>query len=252
MTTWVLLRGLGRHARHWGEFPGALQRHLPGPDVVVPLDLPGNGVRWRERSPATMAELVDAARRELATLPHRPPYVLVALSMGGMVALHWAAQERRKVAGVVLINSSLADHSAPWQRLRPSAAAVLLGLLRPGLSASERERRVLRLTSNLPVPEALVATWARHARELPLSRANLLRQLLAAAGARAPFARPAAPVLVLASARDRLVAPRCSQAIASAWNQPLALHPSAGHDLVLDDPEWVIQHVTGWWELLAR
>ena len=39
---------------------------------------------------------------------------------------------------------------------------------------------------------------------------------------------------------DRLVSPRCSQRLAAAWKVPLALHPSAGHDLPLDDPDWLL------------
>ena len=34
-------------------------------------------------------------------------------------------------------------------------------------------------------------------------------------------------MLILVSARDRMVSPACSQALASAWDQPLAVHPSA-------------------------
>ena len=30
MSTWVLLRGLTRESRHWGDFPDILREHLPG------------------------------------------------------------------------------------------------------------------------------------------------------------------------------------------------------------------------------
>ena len=64
MTRWVLLRGLSREARHWGPLPDLLAQALPGARVLTP-DLPGNGRRWRERSPNRIDAMVDALRTEL-------------------------------------------------------------------------------------------------------------------------------------------------------------------------------------------
>jgi len=75
----------------------------------------------------------------------------------------------------------------------------------------------------------------------PVAAANALRQLLAAARFMPPRSKPPIPTLVLSGLGDRLVNPRCSQAIAQAWNLPLETHPTAGHDLTLDEPEWVIE-----------
>jgi pimeloyl-ACP methyl ester carboxylesterase len=70
--------------------------------------------------------------------------------------------------------------------------------------------------------------------------------LLAAARYRAPRQAPGLPILLLASQHDKLVDSRCSQALAAAWRCPLEMHPTAGHDLPLDDPHWVAQQVLGW------
>lgn len=247
MTTWVLLRGLARDARHWGDFVAALGQRLPAGDTLVALDLPGNGLRWREKSPATVAGMVAAARRELVAGGHSPPYLPVAISLGGMVALHWAAVAGQELEGCVLINSSVAGMSAPWRRLRPAGLVQLLGLLVPGRSALAREQRILGLTSNRPVDAATAAQWARHAQATPLSRANVLRQLWAA-GCYRPGAAPAVPILLLASRHDRLVSVRCSRSLAQAWGLPLGEHPAAGHDLPLDDPHWVVEQVLSWHE----
>lgn len=252
MTTWVLLRGLGREARHWGDFPARLQAALPAGHVAVALDLPGLGRHHRARSPDSLAGMVEAARREGAALPHRPPYVFVALSLGGMVALEWMQHERRQVAGCVLINTSLAGVSPPWRRLRPGALARLALLVRSGLHARERERGVLALTSNRTVDEAVLAAWTGIAESAPLTRANLLRQLKAALRARAARERPVAPTLLLVSQRDRIVHPSCSQRLSARWGMPLAAHPWAGHDLPLDDPAWVVTQIVAWWDLQAR
>jgi len=243
MTTWVLLRGLAREARHWGGFVPALRRALPAGDTVVTLDLPGNGQRWRERSPATVEEITDAARAELARLRHPLPCVLVALSLGGMVAVDWAARHPREVQACVLINSSMRGLSPPWRRLRPGALLQLLAVAWPGRTALAREQRILALTSNRPVDPAMAVAWAGHAATAPVSRANMMRQLLAAARFRAPALRPEVPLLLLASRRDRLASVRCSEAMARVWQVPLQVHPSAGHDLALDDPSWLVSRI---------
>lgn len=245
MTTWVLLRGLGRESRHWGEFPRLLQQALPRGDAVLALDLPGNGSRWREPSPDSVEALADAVRAEARQRGVRGRLVLVALSLGGMVALQWASRHPAEVGGCVLVNSSLRGLSLPWERLRPRALAELALAAWSG-DAQARERRILRLTSNDPVRAADLEAWTAHARSAPVARANLLRQLLAAARFRAPPAPPQVPLLLLASTRDRLVSVRCSRAIARAWRVPLAEHPRAGHDLALDEPGWLAEHIAQW------
>jgi len=75
---------------------------------------------------------------------------------------------------------------------------------------------------------------------------NALRQLVAAARFSASRQTPQCPVLLLGSERDGLVNVQCTRAIAQHWGSPMALHPDAGHDLPLEDPQWVIQQVQRW------
>ena len=48
------------------------------------------------------------------------------------------------------------------------------------------------------------------------------------------------PLTVLASNGDRLCSPIASRRLAARLGAPLHVHPTAGHDLPLDDPDWVI------------
>jgi pimeloyl-ACP methyl ester carboxylesterase len=245
MRTWVLLRGLARESRHWGAFPTVLDRHLPVGDVVVAPDLPGNGRLWREASSWSVEGSVAAVRAQLQAQGFRPPYVLVALSLGGMVALEWAAQARDELEACILINTSVASLSPFWQRMQPRCYPIVLRSLLPGRVA-ERERAVYAMTSARPLDAGVIDRWVDYAESQPVSPANALRQLVAAARYRAsgPLRVPA---LVLASQGDRLVSPECSRAIARAWRLPLREHPTAGHDLPLDDPGWVVEQVARWW-----
>jgi pimeloyl-ACP methyl ester carboxylesterase len=246
--TWVLLRGLTREARHWGRVPKDLQAQLGAGHRVLALDLPGNGALHEDASPTSVSALVDACRAALAARGMAPPYVLVAMSLGAMAAMHWSDLAPEEIAGCVLINTST-RRSPFWQRLRPRNWMKLVRLLRPGLPLLERESLVLAMTSSDPQRHVLLPQrWAAIAQQCPVTRVNALRQLLAAMRHRPPRRRPVVPVLLLASAGDTLVSPRCSLRIAADWDLPLAMHPDAGHDLPLDDPQWLLRRISGWWK----
>ncbi len=244
MATWVLLRGLMRETRHWGGFPAALRALLPAAEIVA-LDLPGNGRLYRSRSPWRIEAMAERVRSELSARGFTPPYYLLGLSMGAMVAVAWGALHPQELRGCVLINPSLRGLDPFYRRLRPRAWPSLLTLI--GGNALQQERAILRLTSRRgDVQPAILDAWVAYRRECPVTRRNALRQLIAAALYRAPACGPATPVLVLASALDDLVDPRCSRHLAARWNAALAIHPGAGHDLPLDDAVWVARQVREW------
>ena len=54
------------------------------------------------------------------------------------------------------------------------------------------------------------------------------------------------PLLVLCSDTDRLVQASCSHAIAQHYGGTLACHPTAGHDITCDAPEWVADQIVKW------
>lgn len=246
MSTWVLLRGLTRESRHWGEFPALLQAQL-GSAQGVTLDLPGNGELHLQPSPTSVPAMAAACRALLRERGLPPPYHLLAMSLGAMVALAWAHQHPGELHGCVLINTSLRTFSPWYQRLRPRNYGAVLGMV-VSRDAAANERTVLEMTTRHPTVDrtALLAQWIRWRNENPVSRANALRQLWAAARFSAPRAAPHVPLLVLVSAADGLVDPRCSQRLAQAWGAPMRKHPTAGHDLPLDDGVWVAREVAAW------
>jgi pimeloyl-ACP methyl ester carboxylesterase len=246
MTTWILLRGLTREARHWGDFPQRLSSALNGAEVIA-LDLPGNGEMNGEVSPPRIEDMTDRCRAELIQRGVVPPYYLLAISMGGMVAVDWAMRHPAEIDAAVLINTSMRPFNALHHRLRLPAWPKLLRMIAfPGLLESN-ERKIFALTSNLPAaPVGLIEEWVRIRQSRPVSTANALRQLRAAARFRASPVSPSENMLVLGSAGDRLVDARCSMALAHAWGCVAVLHPTAGHDLPLDDGDWLIARVCEW------
>ncbi|KAI1691128.1 zinc carboxypeptidase domain-containing protein [Ditylenchus destructor] len=121
--TWVLLRGLTRESAHWGDFPARLLRALriqqPRARLEL-LDLPGNGDKHRQSSPTHVEDMMEDCRAELRRRGVPPPYQLLAMSLGAMVASEWAARYPGELSAIVLINTSLRPFSAFFRRLRPS------------------------------------------------------------------------------------------------------------------------------------
>ncbi len=247
---WLLLRGLVREQRHWGDFPAALQNCFPGDEIIL-YDIPGNGQRCREKSKTTIIEMVDDLRSHLSQCSVKKPVHIIALSLGGMVAVEWMNRYPEECTAAILISTSLRGLNPFYQRLLPSSyPAVFKSLLIPG-GIEENESISLKLVSNIvsadkAKSEETVKRWVGYARQCPVAGINGLRQLLAAIRFRVPSERPQAAILVLSSQADKLVSPLCSLALAKHWNLPIETHDSAGHDIPLDDGDWVCEKISQW------
>lgn len=250
MTTWILLRGLTRESGHWGAFVSQFEAALPGHRVIA-LDLPGNGTLHAQRSPTDVQGMVAHGRTTLAQMGISEPVGLLGMSLGAMVAVAWAHGHPSEVSALVLVNTSLRPFSPFYQRLRPRSYAPLLRLVVMGGTDERWEQTILRITSNTGRPDVLphwIALRALH----PVTRLNALRQLFSAARYRALATQPIPPVLLLTSACDGLVSSQCSATLAQRWQCSLQRHPTAGHDLPLDDAPWVLAQIQQWWANAPR
>jgi len=245
-----LLRGLARAAGHWGDFGHRLRQGLSDAGLAAPVvtvDLPGNGSLHDQPSPLAVSDMVEACRQALRERGIAGPVHVVAISLGGMVAAEWALRHPQELKGVVLINTSMKPFSPFFQRLKPTNYASLLAMSVWRHAPRWRERRILALTTRLQTdPERVLDEWVTLQRQQPVRGRNVLRQLLAAARYRSSRARPQVPMLLLCSKGDDLVDWRCSQHISRSWGVPLLMHPTAGHDLPLDDGAWVVAAMLDW------
>ena len=242
--TWLLLRGLLRESRHWGDFPQQLEQRLNC--TVICSDIAGNGRRFKEESPTSIEAMMEQLRSDLRISELKQPSGIIALSMGAMIATRWLVKYPAEVAAVAMINTSMKPFSPFYHRLRPSIYLSFLGsyLRRDKL---QQEKAILQTTSNMEHDQrAILKQWLQYAVECPVSGRNALNQLTAAARFSGPLKCGSTPVLLLSSRKDRLVNVLCSAAIANAWQCPLAVHPQAGHDLPLDDPDWVLSQLATW------
>jgi pimeloyl-ACP methyl ester carboxylesterase len=244
--TWVLLRGLTREQRHWGEFLELFRRSMPGCRVVA-MDLPGTGQLNEQRSPWTMQATAQGVRAALRARGEFPPYHVLAISMGAMVATSWAVQYPGEIDAAVLINTSMRPFSPFWQRLQPHNYLSIARMMMPEFMRNDPEATTLRMTSRLRSRDfEVLRAWVRYRGDRPIARIDAVAQLWMSARFRAPQSNPFTRLILLTSTRDSIVDTQCSIALSTAWGCKLSTHPQAGHDLPLDDPQWVIDAVRGW------
>ncbi len=237
----VLIRGLLREARHWGIFTEYLQQQFPQAIITTP-DIPGNGRHHQLISPSSIAEITDALRQHI---PKHHPCVLIGLSMGGMVAIDWMSRYPKEIIGAVLINTSARPIAHFYHRLRWQIYPKILKMF--FCSSIEKESEILHLTSNHFQHDAvLLQNWRLWQQQNPVSAINARNQLLAAIKFRLPTNKPQQPILIVTSTADRLVDYRCSQQLAQHWQTSYQYHETAGHDLPLDEPEWLVEVITKW------
>ena len=247
MTTWVLLRGLGRDSRHWGTFIDVFQQRI-GNDKLVMLDTLGNGRYADQQSPINISQYTEHCRQQLSektalVLANEEGRIhIVALSLGGMIALDWAQRYPEEVKSLTLINSSVANLT-PWnRRLKFLSLIKLLKVLLIDNSEKSIEQMILTLTSNQQQPHPMLTQWTDYRIASTTTLGNLLRQLVAAARFRVETPLLISP-LIICSRSDNLVAYRASKDLYNAIGGQIIIHSWAGHDIPLDDPIWLIKNI---------
>jgi pimeloyl-[acyl-carrier protein] methyl ester esterase len=240
-TTFFFLRGLVRESAHWSGFVESFEKHFPDCNLVL-LDLPGSGKHFQSSCPTSISHIVDFLREEYLAKKSEKNYFF-AVSLGAMVGFHWLQKYEEDFVGGVFANTSMRGLSPFYHRLLPQNYWKIFSLFFSN-EPKQLEKTILAITSeNCSRFAELEMSWSELHKIRPVSKSNAFRQLLAAAKYSPSPKKPKAKILLLNGSKDRLVSPKCSEAIAKFWSVPLKTHTLAGHDITLDQPEWVIEQV---------
>lgn len=235
----LLLRGLIREKRYWGETISLLEKK--GYNVLC-IDLPGLGENADMEFPWTIRQAYLKMRHEFLQKKNDGPYTIVGISLGGMIALEWANQMPSDFERIIVINTSAMNLGLPWERLKPKAMKYCLQISKED-DIVKREILILKMTTNQGYKDPkIVAEWEEIARTSHYTLQTTLRQLAAASQFRAPK-KLLIPCLVLASQNDHMVSVSCSEKLAKILKAEIRIHPTAGHDISVDDPEWLVAQI---------
>lgn len=255
----LLLRGLLREARHWGEFPRILAKGLGLQESsVVCLDLPGIGSECERQFPLSIERAKDDVRERWLQMRDADgdssdsDALLFSVSLGSMIAASWASNHPEDFSkGFVLTNTSVANFSGIQERISLEALSSFAKIMKAG-SVLDREKCILQLVSNRchsdrAFLEQKTTEWAGFAMDQKAMLRLGVRQLFAASRFQLTGSvEQGVPMLCLASLYDRLLSPAATMRVAEFFGADQEFHHSAGHDLPLDDPEWVIQKLHSW------
>jgi pimeloyl-ACP methyl ester carboxylesterase len=238
---WVFLRGLAREKRHWGDFPDFFVGQFPEAKVA-PIDFPGIGDYENIPSPMTMKGIADFVWDQARLAFPEGNIAVLAVSMGGMVAMEWMQDHETEMGAAILINSS-SKSSRIYRRLRYQIWPDFLKMT-VNTQVKEREKQIIDMIMNSEAAkERALLCWSKLAQEHPVKPLTFIRQLWAASQFSGLQKKPAVPVLLLNSLGDRFVDPSCSEALHQKFEWQLERHPWGGHDLVWDDPQWVTDYI---------
>lgn len=203
-----------------GLVPHLMARGIP---YRVPVlrghgGLPGDlvGVTWRDW-------YVDASAALEDLLQQCGQVVVVGLSMGGVVALHLAAERGEQICGVVAIAPALRLVGTPVEQARLACLALVGRHISVNPLNAYLDTELAARSTNYPTaPARAVLSLAGYGRKV----ARLIP-------------RVRAPLLVLYAPNDRIVDPRMARALFARAGTPaarkqLVAFPNSGHEMLLD------------------
>jgi 3-oxoadipate enol-lactonase len=229
--TVLFLHGLGGSRIAWEPQLAA----LAGRYRCVAWDMPGYGASAALAGEHSFDALADAVAGLLDTLGVARAHV-VGLSLGGMVAQHAALAHPRRVASLVLLDSSPAfglDGETTAERWLEAR----LEPLRRGVSPAELAPAVLRAVAGPRAPDAVIEEAARAMARIPAEGLAAACRCLVTHDLRGRLAAIEAPTLVAVGALDTETPPAYAERLAAEIPAArLEIVPEAGHLANLEQP----------------
>lgn len=193
----------------------------------IPYRLPvlrGHGGAPGDLAGVTWRDWYADARAALEDLLHEcDRAVVVGLSMGGVVALHLAAERNEQICGVVAIAPALRLVGTPVEQARLACLALAGRQMSANpLNAYQDPELAARSTNYPTAPARAILSLVGYGRKV----ARLV-----------PHVR--APLLVLYSPNDRIADPRAARSLFARAGTPaprkqLVAFPNSGHEMLLD------------------
>lgn len=234
----LLIHGWGMHGGVWDSVAEQLAESFS----VHIVDLPGYGFSVDQEA-TTLDAIVDELSAAIAG-----PLAVLGWSLGGQVALRWAAREPEKVRRLILVASTPCFTArADWDcgmaaetlekfaaELEQNHAATLRRFIALQLRGSENERELLAL-----MRERL---FSRGQPDMDALRGGLA--ILRDADLRGELYAIKQPTLAIAGERDKLTSPQASHYLARAMPAARVVEiAGAAHAPFLSHPDLFVEQI---------
>lgn len=239
----LLLHGWGMHGGMWGRVVEKLAEAC----CVYVVDLPGHGQSSKHEVREERVGALDAMATAL-TEKFPMPLTVCGWSLGGQIALRWAAREPLKVQRLVLVSSTPCFVKRDdWQcAMSSETLAGFANALTENYAQTLRRFLALQVRGGDNEREVLVslraALFSRGEPDLNALSAGL--GILRESDLRCSLPTIAQPTLVIAGERDTLTPPQASQYMAAQLlNAKLAMIKGAAHAPFLSHPEIFVEQI---------
>lgn len=159
------------------------------------------------------------------------------------MAKRWTELYPNDFQKIILINTSFKGINPLFNRLRPNAILNFINIfLTPQIH--KREEKIIKLVSNTADKQQdTIKKWIGIQESNPVSRISFINQIKAGLSFTPSNEKIKIPLKVIASAKDRLCSVESSKKIHQIWGGTYIEHEFAGHDIPMDDPEWLIKEI---------
>lgn len=243
-----LVIGLTKESAHWDDsFVQSLKDNFKTDDVIA-VDLPGAGQFLSQNSPMSIEGIVKETRANYAQyLDGKSHNIMISVSLGGMVATEWIKHYPADFEKFVIINSSFRGFSPVYKRVQPWAMRQFFKVFL-AKTEEQREHQIIDMCSNnSDVYDSTKKKWVKIAKERPMAKKNMLRQLVA--GMRYnPSHKPEIPTLIIAAKHDKLAHFSCSEQLYKKWGGDFHLMEGKhiGHAVHMDAPVELAKVIHDW------
>ena len=242
-----LLRGLVREKEHWGNFKSEVQQRFPDANIITP-EIQGVGEYTDIDSPDNFEDMIKFMReKHIHLFDGNQTNILMAMSLGGMITRQWIEMFPTDFSRIILVNTSFKGLNPLFNRLQPASLLSFLHIFATPAIA-KRERLIIKMVSNNSTNhEQIIEKWIEIQNKRPVKRKSFVNQIKAALTFKPETTWPKEiPLLILAAKKDRLCSYKSSEKLHAVWGGDLHIHPTAGHDLPIDDAQWILDKLTQW------
>ncbi|HKS83938.1 MAG TPA: alpha/beta fold hydrolase [Pseudolabrys sp.] len=227
----IMLHGIGGNRINWTDQIHCLMPYFH----VAAWDARGYGESDDYEGPLNFADYADDLARVLDHFRASRAHV-IGLSMGGRIAMDFAARYSERLATLVLCNTHKGFATMPEERIR----AFIASRKEPLLGGKEPKDIAETVARSLVGPKASESAFRRLVESMNrLHKESYIKSIEASVrmDPRSDLARIKVPTLVVVGADDKLTPPEVAAEIAAEIPAAkLAVIPDAGHLVNIEQP----------------
>ncbi len=245
----MIIRGMNRGVQHTHLMEEQIRLFEKNNKIKINVynwDIPGNGRLHKEKSFTSIESNVEHLRKKFleSKLDKKKDLIMFAVSLGGMIGTKWLESYPGDFSEVYLANTSFQGACGLFDRLIPKNIPGFVSTVFQSTDEKKEEIIYDIIINRQDKRETLIPYWSELRKKNPVSPFNTFRQIYAGMKFSISEKKPHSKIKILVSENDKMVSSKCSKEISRMWKVPISIHPTAGHDILNDDLEWVLEEVT--------